>query len=334
MEVHIIKTNDIYLNLALEQVLFLELPAGTRRLLIWKDAPCIVMGRFQNPWVECDLEGMKRDGVLLARRQSGGGTVYHDQGNVNVSFMDWNEVYDKDVNNSIMIKTLGEYGHKAVSSGRSDIQIITPDGNRKVSGAAFKKKRDRTFHHATMLLNSNLDNLNRYLIPKIGQDNVQTKAISSVRSKVANTNIKEEDFIKSLIRNYEIQHGQSATVKVWSEHEAKEKVLLNPDYLNVLMSWKWICAETPLFKTKIESGNWEVDIAIKKGVIQEVELEHGSIHPGFLSDLSSTLKLMPLRKEVLEHRFSKLELDMYKEQVLELKALIDEYFIKDFEDLA
>ena len=57
MEVHIIKTNDIYLNLALEQVLFLELPAGTRRLLIWKDAPCIVMGRFQNPWVECDLEG-------------------------------------------------------------------------------------------------------------------------------------------------------------------------------------------------------------------------------------------------------------------------------------
>ena len=100
------------------------------------------------------------------------------------------------------------------------------------------------------------------------------------------------------------------------------------------MSWKWICAETPLFKTKIESGNWEVDIAIKKGVIQEVELEHGSIHPGFLSDLSSTLKLMPLRKEVLEHRFSKLELDMYKERVLELKALINEYFIKDFEDLA
>lgn len=334
MEVHIIKTNNIYLNLALEQALFLELPKDSRRLLIWKDAPCVVMGRFQNPWVECDLEGMKKNGVLLARRQSGGGTVYHDQGNVNVSFMEWNEVYDKDVNNSIMIKTLNDHGHEAVSSGRSDIQIVTPEGNRKVSGAAFKKKRDRTFHHATMLLNSNLDNLNRYLIPKIGEDNVQTKAISSVRSKVANTNIKEEDFIKSLIRNYENQHNQSATVIVWSENEAKQKVLLNPDYLNVLKSWKWICAETPLFKTKIESGHWEVDIAIKKGVIQEVELEHESIHPGFLSDLSSNLKLMPLREEELEHRCSKLDLDIYKDQVLELKVLINEYFIKDFEDLA
>ncbi|MBC76871.1 MAG: hypothetical protein CME64_12730 [Halobacteriovoraceae bacterium] len=333
MEVHIIESNDIYLNLAMEQALFLELPENSRRLLIWKSSPCVVMGRFQNPWVECDLEGMRKDGVALARRQSGGGTVYHDSGNMNVSFMDWNESYDKDVNNRIMIKTLEEHGHRAFSSGRSDVQIITPEGNKKVSGAAFKKKRDRSFHHATMLLNSNLDNLNKYLVPKIGEERVQTKAISSVRSKVANTHISEEEFVRDLVKNYELEHKGKARIRIWTEEEVQEKVHMDPKYLHELKSWKWICGETPLFKTKLQVSGWEVDISIKKGVIQEVELHHDDVHPGFLAELSEVLTKMSLRKEALEAQFNLPEVETYSEQALLLKELLSAYFIKDFEHL-
>ena len=96
MEVHIIESTDIYLNLALEQKLFLSMNPGEPRLLMWKNQPAIVMGRFQNPWLECDLAKMRRQGVSLARRQSGGGTVYHDLGNMNICFMDWNEEYSKE----------------------------------------------------------------------------------------------------------------------------------------------------------------------------------------------------------------------------------------------
>ena len=330
MEVHIIHSTDIYLNLALEQALFLNLPEGKRRLLIWKNGPCVVMGRFQNPWVECDLEGMKINGVQLARRQSGGGTVYHDFGNLNISFMDWNESYDKDNNNEIMIWTLQAHNLKAFASGRSDLQLETNEGNKKISGAAFKKKKDRSLHHATMLLSANLDNLNKYLKPKFGQD-VQTKAIASVRSKVANTEINEDEFKQDLIKSFESFYGTKAQIKNWSAEEVKELVNTDTTYLEHLKSWKWICGETPLFKTKLNKNDWEIDIAVKKGVINEVELSHSALHPSYLNEISQQLAGLVLRPEELSKIFvSESVPEGYLSAVEELKELISSSIIDDF----
>ena len=68
-------------NLALENWLFLEELKDEKIIFLWQNSPCVVIGRAQNPWLECNLEAMKNDDVNIARRQSGGGSVFHDYGN-------------------------------------------------------------------------------------------------------------------------------------------------------------------------------------------------------------------------------------------------------------
>lgn len=71
-------SRDIYINLALEQYIAENYDFENRNiLLLWQNEPCIVIGRYQNPWLECDLVELKKKNVKLARRASGGGCVYH-----------------------------------------------------------------------------------------------------------------------------------------------------------------------------------------------------------------------------------------------------------------
>ena len=77
---------DPFENLARE-ALFCRFAAQTGEplLYLWQNAPCVVIGVNQNPWLECDLTAMDADGVMLVRRRTGGGAVYHDGGNLNYS---------------------------------------------------------------------------------------------------------------------------------------------------------------------------------------------------------------------------------------------------------
>ena len=45
-----------------------------------------MIGRHQNPWTESNVPYLRENGINLARRNSGGGTVYHDMGNLNCTF--------------------------------------------------------------------------------------------------------------------------------------------------------------------------------------------------------------------------------------------------------
>lgn len=333
MEVHIIHSTNIFLNLALEEELFATLPANGRRLLIWKNDPAVVMGRFQNPWVECNLAKMAADGVALARRQSGGGTVYHDLGNMNISFMDWNESYSKERNNECLVKTLNDFGHDALASGRSDIQIRKAGGNRKVSGAAFKKKKDRSFHHCTMLLSADLDLLDQYLMPKFNQEQMRTKAIASVRSKVANTNIPEQDFIASVIANFERGHGQKAKLIEWKENDVAKRLASAPKFLEHLRSWEWVFGETPLFQTSAAKGSWSMEVAAKKGKLRELELFHESLHPSFLEAAGQALKDCPLKLSDVALRLEGLPgAQLYRAELALLQELFREFFAVDFKE--
>ena len=93
---------------------------------------------------ECDIQKLLESDVKLVRRQSGGGTVYHDLGNLNFSFIRPTRDHHKEINNQILIKALEKNNIMAYSSGRSDI-LVNHNGPKKISGAAFKQKKDRSF---------------------------------------------------------------------------------------------------------------------------------------------------------------------------------------------
>lgn len=85
--VFISQSSDVFANLALEDWLYKNWSFERRNvLLLWRNSPCVVIGRHQNPQVEANLPYLESAGVPVARRGSGGGAVYHDHGNLNCTF--------------------------------------------------------------------------------------------------------------------------------------------------------------------------------------------------------------------------------------------------------
>lgn len=137
------------------------------------------------------MQKLEKEGVILARRKSGGGCVYQDLGNSVFSFI--NPVEDfakqdfKTMNNEVLIESLKAFGVEGKASGRNDLEV---DG-KKVSGSAYKLKMGksdgtgkRSLHHGTMLLDLELTALGKYLNPN--KKKLESKGVDSVVSRVMN----------------------------------------------------------------------------------------------------------------------------------------------------
>ena len=166
-------------NLALEEWLLDHAPQLPVLFLCVND-PCVVIGKNQNPWRECRLTLMEQEGVPLARRVSGGGAVYHDAGNLNVSVMVPRTQYRENKQYELIFQTLEVFGIQASTIRKNTLAV---DG-KKISGQAFCFRRDRVLHHGTLLVNADFSRLGRYLGPEL--DGIETKAVASVPAEVAN----------------------------------------------------------------------------------------------------------------------------------------------------
>ena len=157
------ESNNILFNLATEEYIFEHCEVVNPILFLWRNTPTIIIGKHQNPWKECHVQKLDDDGVILARRKSGGGCVYQDLGNSVFSFI--NPVTDfakedfKTMNNEMLLGAIRKFGIEGEVSGRNDLQV---DG-KKISGSAYKLKLGRSdgsgrrsLHHGTMLLDLEL----------------------------------------------------------------------------------------------------------------------------------------------------------------------------------
>ena len=122
-EVWISTSQDIYSNLALEEFIYTNVDMNEKNLLlIWRNKPCIVIGRHQNPWEECNLQESANHSIDIARRQSGGGTVYHDLGNVCFTFFTDRSSYNRKSNLSLLRNVLvDEWDLNVEISDRDDL---------------------------------------------------------------------------------------------------------------------------------------------------------------------------------------------------------------------
>lgn len=178
----IIRSNsqNIYRNLATEEYLLNDPDTTEPTLFLWQSDCAVVMGKNQNPWRECRLDRMREEKVPLARRLSGGGTVYHDLGNLNYCVITERTSYCEQTAYEMVIQTLARFDISTSKEGKSNLCT----GGRKFSGNAFCFRKNRAMHHGTLLVETDLARLNRYLGSML--DGIETHAIRSIPATVCN----------------------------------------------------------------------------------------------------------------------------------------------------
>jgi lipoate-protein ligase A len=180
-------------NLAWEEHLLATRAPDEALLLFTTNRPAVVIGKHQNPWVECDLERLAADGVALARRCSGGGAVYHDLGNLNYSVLLPRERHDREAIMRAVVAALVQLRLPAELGPRHTVVVA----GRKVSGTAFCLKRLHALHHGTLLLHADLARLHRYLRQRPSA--IVTRATASVPAPVTNLTEYRADLTADLV---------------------------------------------------------------------------------------------------------------------------------------
>lgn len=176
---------DPYANLSIGTYLSKKVGKvyASRILFLCSSHQGVFVGKNQNCWYECDILQMKRDGISLIRRDTGGGACFVDGGNRLFGFIesDCDEIHKR--NMPIIVNALNQLdlkGKKAVVQGRNDIAI---DGI-KISGSAYSLENRVQRHHGTLLVNVNKGNLGRYLTPP--KIKLESKGVKSVAARICN----------------------------------------------------------------------------------------------------------------------------------------------------
>ncbi|KAL5517578.1 hypothetical protein EMCRGX_G003153 [Ephydatia muelleri] len=158
-----------------------------RILFLSRNSPCVVIGRHQNPWLETNIAVLRDKGVLLARRRSGGGAVYHDLGNMNYTVFTHRQDYEE----SLVCEAVNR-GWGLDLSVNKHHDIIS--GNQlKVSGSSSKLAKDSAFHHFTLLLCADTANMTTLLRPAPLLSLTNTSATLSRRSSTLNLSSRSHD---------------------------------------------------------------------------------------------------------------------------------------------
>lgn len=264
-------TLDPFYNLALEEYLFRKIE-DKDVFLLWRNRPSVVVGCYQNISQEVNLLQLKQRGVPVVRRMSGGGTVYHDLGNINYSLMrDREKCLDYGRFLSVILSALQSLGIQAEQDKVSDLCIR----KKKISGSAQKVSGNRVLHHGTLLYDSDLTLLSEICTAHKTKD-ITSKASVSAISEV--TNIKKEwektrekppsteEFMELLFQQLLGKEGERL---VLTEEELKEVEALAEEKYR---SWDWTFGKSPAFnfhrESKYKDYPLTIDYRVQKGIVE------------------------------------------------------------------
>ena len=280
-----LKNTDPYFCLAAEEY-FLK-NYGEKIFMLWQSDNTVVVGKHQNALAEINYRYTLNNNIKIARRISGGGTVFHDSGNVNFAYI-------KNVDNTSeinfnrftggIIHSLSKLQIDATSSGRSDLLIR----GKKISGNAEHIYKNRVLHHGTLLFNSNLATLGAALNPD-SRGHYQDKAVKSRKSEVTNiypflnNNWSVYDFIEFLSGENLKSPGSSRYLLT-----GKDQSEISALAANKFRTWEWNFGYSPkyIFINSIKLNGRELNIRLNvvKGVIKEA-----SVTGNYFSDNDSNI---------------------------------------------
>ncbi|HBJ1647985.1 TPA: lipoate--protein ligase [Clostridium botulinum] len=295
-KVIISKEVDPAYNLALEEELLRNLKDNENILYLWQNDRTVVIGRNQNPYSECNLDYMKENNITLVRRISGGGTVFHDLGNLNFTFLTKEVDVNLEKQLKVIIDGIKKLGLVAEISGRNDLLI----DNKKFSGHAFYSEDGNYFHHGTIMIDINLNELSKALNPS--KLKLQSKGIKSVRSRVINLKDLDETIDSNSVKDALINgflkvYGEVSNIKEYSKEE------YIPSYFQKYNDRKWNFGESPNYNITLERkfsiGNVEINLDIVNGIIEDCKIFTDSLMLVDLNKIQECLKGIEFNEEVV-----------------------------------
>ena len=307
---------DPTINLAIEEFAVRHLPADEPILLFYINKPSIIIGRNQNTIEEINTNYVEDKGIKVVRRLSGGGAVYHDEGNLNFSFITAND--GKSFSNfkkflEPIIDALAKLGVDAEVKGRNDILV----DDRKISGNAQFATLGKIFTHGTLLFNSEMDEVVNAL--NVRKDKIESKGKKSVRSRVANITefLKEEMTIQQFREHILLSIFGVDQVEAVSEYKLTESdwekihQISEERYAN----WDWNYGKSPqstaIFSKRFPVGVIDLHVVIEKGFMEEIKIFGDFFGVGEVTDIENILRGKKYDREVLREALKDVDIAHY-----------------------
>lgn len=298
-------TGDGWLNLARDGYFLENNKKGDVVLYFYVNKNAVIIGRNQNAWKECSIANMDADGVQLVRRHSGGGAVFHDNGNLNFSFITDEKHYDLNRQMRVILNAVSKLGLKAELSGRNDITI---DG-KKFSGNAFSLAKGNRSHHGTILVNADLTKLSNYLC--VSKEKMRSKGIDSVRARVCNicelsSGLTVEAMRRLVIESFIEEYGAA------SEYVFDGTALAEVEERRERhASWEWRFGKTPQFDFETDKrfsfGDTQIYFNSRNGVIRETKVYSDCLDTELTTEIENALTGVHFRKEEIKAALSKMK---------------------------
>ncbi|MCW0483481.1 lipoate--protein ligase [Gaoshiqia sediminis] len=306
---------DPYFNLATEEYLLKRFTDDI--FMLWRSESSIVVGKHQNALAEINHRYVRDHHIKVARRLSGGGTVFHDPGNLNFTFIK-NVDRLEDVNFKVftqpIVEVLQKLGLDAYSTGRNDLLI----GGKKISGNAEHVFKKRVLHHGTLLFNSQLEKLRNAL--KVDLSRFEDKAVQSNRSDVTNIAaclphpMSVDEFARFIFEEVAQSFPKRQFLNFSDDDRQAIRQLRNEKY----SQWDWIYGYSPKYKYRNElataNGSLVFSLHVEKGKIKESHWE-GAISANLSRKLSEKLVGINHAEEVLQPVIYELKTDLETEHI-------------------
>ena len=264
-----LKNTDPFFCLAAEEYLLKNFTDDI--FMIWQSENAVVVGKHQNLLGEINYPFVRENNIKVARRISGGGTVFHDSGNVNFSFIK-NVKSPAEISfkqfTAPVVETLAKLGITATTSGRNDLLI----NGLKISGNAEHVYKNRVLHHGTLLFDSDLENLGQAI--KVVPGKYESKAVQSNRSPVTNisrflkTKMSTAEFIQFML-NVQLEKSENLI------YELTKTDIQNIEKLRTekFITWEWNWGYSPryIFKNEVEidGKKLKIEMLVEKGRIEK-----------------------------------------------------------------
>ncbi|OJD36141.1 lipoyltransferase and lipoate-protein ligase [Diplodia corticola] len=312
------RSRDPYVNLSIEHYLLQKSAHDSVVLFLYANRPCIVVGRNQNPWLEVNLGLLRGGAVELVRRRSGGGAVFHDEGNLNWSVISPPAAFTRDKHAEMVVRALRRLGiERARVNERHDIvldqgeraaAVAADDTHRtpfttdaaagprplKVSGSAYKLVRGRALHHGTCLLSSpNLAIIPQYLRSP-AKPYIKGFGVESVSSPVSNIGIAHEPFVSAVHDEFSAMYGVPsvgpAAIELGDEQLQLPELRQGCDEMKTL---DWTYLQTPKFTFSVPAQDQVPDAApsARPAGLPPSTNVILSVHGGAIHEASVTLGL-------------------------------------------